>query len=143
MDAAGALEELTAQGVVAAGIRCPHGSAVERCRPSPTLSPMVVRCQRSPRRPQRPSVTVRYASAMTTEYTRVPWDRVNEMAAEGWRLVLIPPVPEMKAVLGQLQMGELLFAMEREAPEAGQAAQQNRAGEAGRSLWSGTGGESR
>jgi hypothetical protein len=88
-------------------------------------------------------VTVRYDALMPTEYTRVPWDRVNDMAAEGWRLVLIPPVPEMKAVLGQLQMGELLFAMEREATEPGQAAQQNRAGEAGRSLWSGAGGELR
>jgi hypothetical protein len=88
-------------------------------------------------------VTVRYDAVMATEYTRVPWDRVNDMAAEGWRLVLIPPVPEMKAVLGQLQMGELLFAMEREAQAGDHGAQADRAGGVGRSLWSGTGGESR
>lgn len=39
------------------------------------------------------------------------------MAAQGWRLVAIPPIAEMKNVLGQMQMGEPLYAMERECDE--------------------------
>lgn len=52
---------------------------------------------------------------MVYEYQRVPWERVSEMAGQGWRLVPIPPVGEIKNVLGQMTMGEPLFAMEREA----------------------------
>lgn len=51
---------------------------------------------------------------MPYEYQRVPWERVNEMAGQGWRLVPIPPVGELRNVLGQMQMGEPLYAMERE-----------------------------
>ena len=55
-----------------------------------------------------------YDSPVTLEYERVPWARVNDMAAQGWMLVAIPPIAEMKNVLGQMQMGEPLYAMERE-----------------------------
>lgn len=52
---------------------------------------------------------------MTYEYARVPWEQVADLAAQGWRLMQIPPMPEMKAVLGQVQMtGVVLFFMERE-----------------------------
>jgi hypothetical protein len=76
---------------------------------------------------------------MGWEYRRVTWDEVCELGPQGWRLVAVPPMPEMKAMLGQVQMtGVVLYHMEREAAEAGLAAQQDRAGHAGRSLWSGT-----
>ena len=49
------------------------------------------------------------------EYARVPWDEVAEHAAQDWRLMPIPPVPEMKAVLGQVAMtGVVLYHLERE-----------------------------
>jgi len=59
-----------------------------------------------------------YHSAMTYEYRRVPWEQVDGLAAQGWRLMSIPPMPEMKNLgLGQVQMtGTVLFFMEREAP---------------------------
>ena len=41
------------------------------------------------------------------------------MAAEGWRLVAIPPIAEMKNVLGLMQMGRPLYAMEREWTSTG------------------------
>ena len=73
------------------------------------------------------------------EYARVPWDEVAGRAADGWRLMPVPPMPEMKAVLGQVQMtGVILYHLEREQAEADQAAQQDRAGHAGPSLWSGS-----
>ena len=51
------------------------------------------------------------------EYARVPWDEVAGHAAQGWRLMQIPPMPEMKAVLGQVQMtGVILYHLERELP---------------------------
>ena len=57
------------------------------------------------------------------EYARVPWDDVAEHARRGWRLMQIPPMPEMKAVLGQVQMtGVVLYHMEREARPAEQSA---------------------
>jgi len=74
------------------------------------------------------------------EYARVPWDEVAGHAAQGWRLMPIPPMPEMKAsaVLGQMQMtGVILYHLEREMAEADEQAQQDRAGHAGPSLWSG------
>ena len=56
------------------------------------------------------------------EYIRVTWEQVAEHAADGWRLMPIPPMPEMKAVLGQVQMtGVVLYHLEREARPAGQA----------------------
>lgn len=49
------------------------------------------------------------------EYARVPWEQVADLAAQGWRLMQIPPVPEMKAMLGQVQMtGVVLYHLERE-----------------------------
>lgn len=49
------------------------------------------------------------------EYARVPWEQVESLAAQGWRLMQIPPVPEMKAMLGQVQMtGVVLYHLERE-----------------------------
>lgn len=86
------------------------------------------------------------------EYARVPWDEVAGHAAQGWRLMPIPPMPEMKAVLGQVQMtGVILYHLERERAAAQQdrvaehdrGAQHDRAGDAGRSLWSPSAGESR
>ena len=58
-----------------------------------------------------------YDAAMTYEYRRVPWEQVDGLAAEGWRLMQIPPMPEMKNLgLGQVQMtGQVLFFLEREA----------------------------
>ena len=53
---------------------------------------------------------------MTYEYERVPWEKVAGLAGQGWRLMEIPPMPEMKNLLGQVQMtGVVLFFMEREA----------------------------
>ena len=52
---------------------------------------------------------------MTFEYQRVPWEQVEGLAAQGWRLMSIPPLPEMKAMLGQVQMtGVVLYHLERE-----------------------------
>jgi hypothetical protein len=49
------------------------------------------------------------------EYARIPWDEVAGHAAQGWRLMAIPPLPEMKAMLGQVQMtGVVLYHLERE-----------------------------
>jgi hypothetical protein len=50
------------------------------------------------------------------EYRRATWSEVCELGPQGWRLVPVPPIAEMKQVLGQAQMGEPLYAMEREAP---------------------------
>ena len=81
---------------------------------------------------------------MSWEYARVPWEQVAGHAALGWRLMEIPPMPEMKAVLGQVQMtGVILYHLEREMPEADEVAQQDRSGHAGRSLWSGAAGDLR
>lgn len=78
------------------------------------------------------------------EYARVPWDEIAGHAAQGWRLMPIPPMPETKAVLGQIQMtGVILYHMEREAAEGDRLAQHDRAGAAGPSLWSGAAGERR
>jgi hypothetical protein len=55
-------------------------------------------------------------AAATYEYARVPWEQVAALAAQGWRVMPMPPVAEMKNVLGQMQMGEPLYAMEREVP---------------------------
>ena len=53
---------------------------------------------------------------MTFEYQRVPWDEVAEHAAQGWRLIPIPPMPEMRAGLGGVQMtGVILYHLERES----------------------------
>lgn len=58
---------------------------------------------------------------MTFEYCRVPWEQVGDLAAQEWRLLPIPPMPEMKNLgLGQVQMtGTVLFFMEREAGDSG------------------------
>ena len=53
---------------------------------------------------------------MGYQYERVPWEKVAELAAQGWRLMEIPPMPEMQTALGQMQMtGKILFFMERDA----------------------------
>ena len=81
---------------------------------------------------------------MSWEYARVPWEQIAGHAAQGWRLMEIPPMPEMKAVLGQVQMtGVILYHLEREMPEDDEVAQQDRSGHAGRSLWSGAAGDAR
>lgn len=51
------------------------------------------------------------------EYCRIPWEQVESLAAQGWRLMQIPPMPEMKNLgLGQVQMtGQVLFFMERDS----------------------------
>ena len=57
---------------------------------------------------------------MSWEYARVPWEQAVELAGQGWRLMPIPPMPEMKAVLGQVQMtGVVLYHLEREVGIAG------------------------
>jgi hypothetical protein len=53
---------------------------------------------------------------MGWEYRRATWDEVCELGPQGWRLVCVPPVQEVKNVLGQMQAGEPLFTMEREVP---------------------------
>jgi hypothetical protein len=53
---------------------------------------------------------------MTYEYRRATWDEVTELGPQGWRLVPVPPIAEMRNVLGQPQMGDPLYAMEREMP---------------------------
>jgi hypothetical protein len=53
------------------------------------------------------------------EYRRATWDEVCELGPAGWRLVPVPPIVEMKQVFGQVQAGEPMYAMEREAMAAG------------------------
>jgi hypothetical protein len=50
------------------------------------------------------------------EYRRATWAEVCELGPLGWRLLSVPPVQEVKNVLGQMQAGEPLYAIEREAP---------------------------
>lgn len=52
------------------------------------------------------------------EYRRATWDEVCKLGQQGWRLVPVPPFAEMKQVLGQPQMGELTYTVERENPGA-------------------------
>jgi hypothetical protein len=49
------------------------------------------------------------------EYRRATWTEVCDLGPKGWRLVPVPPVQEMKQLLNQVQPGELLYTMEREA----------------------------
>ena len=49
------------------------------------------------------------------EYKHATWAEVCELGPQGWRLVAVPPIVEMKQVLGQPQMGEPLYVLEREA----------------------------
>jgi hypothetical protein len=67
---------------------------------------------------------VRYAAAVTTpaptyEYRHATWAEVCDLGPQGWRLVAIPPIVEMKQLLGQMQAGEPLYAMERETRGGG------------------------
>ena len=48
------------------------------------------------------------------EYRRATWLEVCRLGPRGWRLVPVPPLVEMKQVLGQMQAGEPLYVMERE-----------------------------
>lgn len=48
------------------------------------------------------------------EYRRATWEEVCALGPQGWRLVAVPPIAEVKNVLGQQQMGEPLYAVERE-----------------------------
>ena len=57
------------------------------------------------------------------EYRRATWPEVCELGPQGWRLVAVPPIAEMRNVLGQPQMGEPMYAMERES--GAQAAEQH------------------
>jgi hypothetical protein len=50
------------------------------------------------------------------EYRRATWSEVCELGPQGWRLVPVPPIMEMRQVLGQMQPGEPLYVVEREAP---------------------------
>lgn len=57
----------------------------------------------------------RYDSAVPVwEYTRATWDEVIKLGPQGWRLIAVPPVQEVRQVLGQPQVGEPLYTMERE-----------------------------
>ena len=56
------------------------------------------------------------------EYRRATWPEVCDLGPQGWRLVAVPPIMEMKQVLGQMQAGEPLYAMEREVAPGGPAA---------------------
>lgn len=55
------------------------------------------------------------------EYRRVPWGEVPALGLLGWRMVAVPPVAEVKNVLGQPQMGEPLYAVERETATASES----------------------
>lgn len=50
------------------------------------------------------------------EYRRATWDEVVQLGAQGWRMVPIPPIVEMRpgALLNQMQQSEPLYTMERE-----------------------------
>ncbi len=48
------------------------------------------------------------------EYRHATWEEVCQLGPQGWRLVAVPPIAEMRNVLGQPQVGEPLYAMERE-----------------------------
>lgn len=53
------------------------------------------------------------------EYRRVTWDEVVALGPQGWRLVPVPPIVEVKSelnLLGQPQLGEPLYVVERETP---------------------------
>jgi hypothetical protein len=51
------------------------------------------------------------------EYRHATWGEVCELGPQGWRLVAIPPIVEMRqTALGQVQGGEPQYVMEREAP---------------------------
>ena len=63
---------------------------------------------------------MRYAAAVPGfEYHRATWDEVCALGPQGWRLVAVPPIAEMRNVLGQPQMGEPLYALERQAGGGG------------------------
>jgi hypothetical protein len=49
------------------------------------------------------------------EYRRATWPEVCDLGPQGWRLVAVPPIAEMRNVLGQPQIGEPLYVMERES----------------------------
>ena len=70
--------------------------------------------RRAGRRPRYP-VPV---TAPAYEYRRATWAEVCDLGPKGWRMVAVPPIVEMKAVLGQMQAGEPLYAMERECATA-------------------------
>ena len=48
------------------------------------------------------------------EYRRATWPEVCELGPQGWRLVPVPPIVEMRQVLGQMQAGEPLYVVERQ-----------------------------
>jgi hypothetical protein len=50
------------------------------------------------------------------EYRHATWDEVVALGPQGWRLVPVPPIVEMRQTLGQMvQAGEPLYVMERQA----------------------------
>jgi hypothetical protein len=50
------------------------------------------------------------------EYRHATWEQVCELGPQGWRLVAIPPIVEMRqTALGQVQGGEPQYVMERQA----------------------------
>jgi hypothetical protein len=51
------------------------------------------------------------------EYRRATWDEVPGLGQQGWRLVPVPPIVEMRQVLGQPQMSDPQYVMERERAE--------------------------
>ena len=48
------------------------------------------------------------------EYAHATWDEVCQLGPQGWRLIAVPPVQEVRQVLGQPRVGEPLYVMERE-----------------------------
>lgn len=52
------------------------------------------------------------------EYRRATWDEVQALGPQGWRLVAIPPIQEVRNVLGAAQASEPMFTMERDASAA-------------------------
>lgn len=56
------------------------------------------------------------------EYRRATWEEVCALGPQGWRLVAVPPIVEMRQTLGQMQAGEPLYVVEREGkPKYGAA----------------------
>ena len=51
------------------------------------------------------------------EYRHATWAEVCDLGPQGWRLVPVPPIQEVRQVLGQQQVTEPLYVMEREKRE--------------------------
>lgn len=60
------------------------------------------------------TATAKLIAVPAFEYRRATWDEVCQLGPQGWRIVPVPPIVEMRQVLGQMQAGEPLYVIERE-----------------------------